>query len=278
MSELVLDNQNITRRRVSIFEKRIHEIDFIRGFLIALVMFDHFMCDVMSYSPVWYEATVNGGHAIQFLKIMADVSHFYWYCLGRDIIRFFALFGFTFISGISCAFSKNNWVRAGQMLAVFGVIAVGSNILDASGLFGDIVMRIDFNVIGVLAWSTLFYCFAQNKTWRSILVGALISFLMFWVVGPYLYSVPKIAAGYAPVFWEPTASQADWMPLFPYMCFFFLGALFSHFFYARQKKSLFIRYNWERPLCFLGRHSLLFYLGHQAILVPIFVLLTMVIK
>ena len=278
MSEAVLESQNISRRRPSIFERRIHEIDFIRGLLIALVLFDHLMCNTMTYSPGWYETTVNNGHAVQLFKVLADVSYWYWTCLARDIIRFFALFGFVFISGISCAFSKNNWVRAGQMLAVFAVIAVGSNVLEATGWFGNICMRIDFNVIGVIAWSTLFYCFAQNKTWRSILVGALISFFIFWVVAPYLQSIPGMANVYAPVLWEPIPAQADWLPLFPYMCFFFLGALFSHFFYARQKRSLFTRFNFERPICFLGRHSLLFYLGHQAVFIPIFLLLNVIIK
>lgn len=284
MSELVLEQQNITRKKRSAFEKRIHEIDFIRGFLIALVLFDHFMCDIMSYSPGWFEA-----HNWAFFKVLADVSDFYWYSLARNIVRFFALFGFSFISGISCAFSRNNWVRAGQMLAVYAVIAVGSNVLDASGLFGNVVMRIDFNVIAVLAWSTLFYCFVQNKTWRSILVGVLISFLMFWVVVPYLASIPGMTSSYsdpgyvpsptdayAPPLWEPFG-QADWLPLFPYMCFFFCGALLSHFVYAKKKESLFIRHNWERPLCFLGRHSLLFYLGHQIVLIPIFMLLNVIL-
>lgn len=284
MSEATLQQQNITRRRVSIFEKRIHEIDFIRGALIALVLFDHFMCDIMTYSPTWFDAT-----NIQFFKFLSDVSYFYWTCLARDIIRFFALFGFAFISGVSCAFSRNNWVRAGQMLTVFAVIAVGSNVLDATGLFGNIVMRIDFNVIGVLAWSTLFYCFAQNKTWRSILVGALIAFFMFWIVVPYLAHIPGMTDtyydpnyipsptdAYAPPLWEPVG-QADWLPLFPYMCFFFLGALFSYFFYAKRRKSLLPRFNWERPICFIGRHSLLVYLGHQIILIPIFLLLTAII-
>ena len=289
MSEAVIENQSITRKKVSVFEKRIHEIDFIRGALIALVLFDHLMCDIMSYSPGWYDA-----HQIQFFKFLMEASDFYWHCLARDIIRFFALFGFTFISGVSCAFSRNNWSRAGQMLLVFAVLAVGSNVAERMDLLNGITLRIDFNVIGVLAWSTLFYCFAQNKSWRSILVGALIAFFMFWVVVPYLaslpgmtntygdintapYYVPMESDVYAPPLWEP-AGQADWMPLFPYMCFFFLGALFSYFFYMKKKKSLLPRFNWERPVCFLGRHSLLFYLGHQVVFISIFMLLDVIIK
>ena len=43
MSEVVLEKENITRKPGP-FEKRIHEIDFIRGFLIGLVVIDHIFC------------------------------------------------------------------------------------------------------------------------------------------------------------------------------------------------------------------------------------------
>ena len=186
MSEAVLDNQNIVRHKKSAFEKRIHEIDFIRGFLIALVLMDHVFCHCLLSTEDWY---LSGANTSQFVYAIYKASEWYWNSLARDIVRFFALFGFTFISGVSCAFSRNNWVRAGQMLALYFLILVGSNVIEGTGLLGDTSIRIDFNVIGVLAWSTLFYCFAQNKTWRSILVGALISFLLFFVFIPWLNSI-----------------------------------------------------------------------------------------
>jgi uncharacterized membrane protein len=53
-----------------------------------------------------------------------------------------------------------------------------------------------------------------------------------------------------------------------------MGALLSYFVYAPTKQSLIKhRGNWERPLCFMGRHSLLFYVCHQMILIPFFLLL-----
>ena len=268
MGTATVETASITRKPKA-FDKRIHEIDFIRGFLMVLVLMDHLFWCFKSYNLGWWEAS---NYSNEFFLQMFVIFNFYWKSTAREIIRIMALFGFCFISGVSSAFSKNNWIRAAEMLVVFAVVAVGSNLLDASNILKNQVTRIDFNVIGVLAWSTLFYCFTQNKTWRRILVGLLISFLMCWYVVPWLKRTP-MGNAYAPALWPPEG-QADWMPLFPYMTFFFMGALFSYFVYAPTRQSIIkAKGNWERPICFMGRHSLIIYLGHQFVLTPIFLLL-----
>jgi hypothetical protein len=78
------------------------------------------------------------------------------------VIRYIALIGFCFISGISSAFSRNNWLRAGQLLLVWGILALVTSVFQYWKVFGELHMFIPFNVIGVLAWSTLLYCFVQN--------------------------------------------------------------------------------------------------------------------
>ena len=268
MSETIIKDGSITRKPGA-FEKRIHEIDLIRGFLIILVIVDHLFWCFKAYNLDWYNAT---GQTNAFFLWMHQVFNFYWTSSARSVVRVIALFGFCFISGISCAFSRNNWVRAGQMILVYGIVFVGSNLLDSSHLLGDRYTRIDFNVIGVLAFSTLMYCFTEKKTWRSILVGVLLCFLICWYLVPWLEKTP-MGAAYAPALWKPSG-QADWMPLFPYATFFFFGALVSYFVYAPTKQSLIkTRKEWERPICFLGRHTLFIYLCHQFILTPLFMLI-----
>ena len=271
MSEHIVKDGSITRKPGA-FEKRIHEIDLIRGLLMILVLMDHLFWCFQSYGYDWNahwlltHSTNN-----ELFYGMYHVFSFYWTNVGRHVVRCVALFGFCFVSGVSSAFSRNNWVRAAQMLGIFALIAVGSNLLEATGILGQGV-RIDFNVIGVLAWSTLAYCFTQGKSWRSILVGLLLSFLMCWYVVPWLQGTP-MGEAYAPPLWEPEG-QADWMPLFPFMCIFFMGAFFSYFVYAPTRQSIIkVRGNWERPICFIGRHSLIFYLSHQLVFIPIFLLI-----
>ena len=139
MSEAVIQKVSNTRKPGA-FEKRIHEIDFIRGFLIGLVVIDHIFCFLMIFSSGWKGC---GG--------LYNVCSFYWTHDARAIVRFIALAGFCLVSGASTAFSKNNWIRAGQMLAFAAVLAIGSTVADAlfSKALGLDTLKIDFNVIAV---------------------------------------------------------------------------------------------------------------------------------
>ena len=265
-------NNPVHHKRVSPFEKRIHEIDFIRGALIILVVFDHIMNRFAFNNNFW--------------PAMQDACRWYWYSQPRQVVRFFALIGFCFVSGISCAFSRNNWLRAGQMILIWAIIAVGSNLFQSWGLIDSIDLYIPFNVIGVLAWSTLFYCFVQNKSWRGILAMFLFAFLMAQYIIPWFARINEIRGvePHIPAFWNPTywpgtteRSYADWMPLFPFMAFFMLGAFVSYFLYRERKTSLVPTWkrSWEKPFCFVGRHTLIIYALHQFIIMPIFMLLNL---
>ena len=267
MSEEVVQQASISRKPGP-FEKRIHEIDFIRGFLIGLVVMDHIFCFLMMFSSGW-----------KGCEGLYRVCCFYWDHDARAIVRFFALIGFCFVSGASTAFSKNNWIRAGQMLAFAAILAVGSNVLNIflkEPLNLD-TMKIDFNVIAVLAWSTLFYCFFQKGGWRTVLIGTLVTFLMSWFLYTHFmeYIENKNIFVNIPPLVRP-ADNADWLPLFPFIFFFFAGALFSSVFYMPERKSLIKhRYNWERPLCFMGRHSLIIYMSHIVVILGILSLLNL---
>lgn len=276
MSETIVAEGSITRKPGA-FEKRIHEIDFIRGALIALVLMDHLFCWLWQYNGQWAASAAGAGHDSAFYQAISDAFRWYWYSVPRNVVRYFALAGFCLVSGISSAFSRNNWVRAGQMLVIFGVLAVGSRILDAYFGSDTLHLNIDFNIIGVLAWSTLFYCFVMKNSWRSILVGFLMSFLIASYLIPWFARINELKGFevWAPALFE-ISPRGDWLPLFPFMTFFFLGAFISYFVYAPTRKSIIKhRGEWERPFCFMGRHSLWIYAGHQLILIPFFLLLSL---
>lgn len=275
MSESVVEQASISRKPGA-FEKRIHEIDFIRGFLIALVLMDHIFCFLGQYNETWFYRAQAAGLNSDFFKAVWKACDFYWCSDARHIVRFFALVGFTFVSGVSTAFSKNNWIRAGQMLAIAGILAVGSNIINpfVSPII-DNPTRIDFNVIAVLAWSTLFYCFFQKGGWRLVTIGVLVTFLLSWIYYPLFMQYVKehSLSIYAPPLIEPDG-QADWLQFFPFVFFFFAGALFAENFYLPLKQSLIKkRFNWERPLCFMGRHSLIIYGTHVFLIIGFLLLL-----
>ena len=273
MSEIVLQQEK-PARKVGIFEKRIHEIDFLRGLLILLVVFDHILNCILLHSKNWADWVPQNQAFLELYKAM----DWYWECEARRLIRYIALFLFCFVSGISSQFSRNNWKRMAELIVVWGLLLVGGRLIETFHWLGDTASRIDFNIIGVLAFSTLFYCFVQNCSWKGILASTLIWFLISCYILPRLEASPGSHDVYNPVLWDGIQDfTGDWMPLFPYIVFFFAGALFSYFFYA-QKQSYFKRYEFERPICFVGRNTIWIYLGHQVVFIPLFMLVDVIIK
>ncbi|MBO4285838.1 MAG: DUF1624 domain-containing protein [Bacilli bacterium] len=282
---MVLDNQKVSRK-AGAFEKRVHEIDFMRGVLILIVVMDHILNNIMLHAANWAD-WVPQNPAFQDLF---DGMVWYWDGEPRAVIRYLALFLFCFVSGISSQFSRNNWKRAGELLVVWAFLLVGGRLLEAYNWLPGTNTRIDFNIIGVLAFSTLFYCFIQNQSWKGMLASCLIWFLVSCYLVPFLGAINTSTKEgvylpasenmniYLPVLWNGKRYfTADWMPLFPYITFFFMGAVFSYFFY-REKKSYFKRHEWERPFCFVGRNTIWIYLGHQVVFIPFFMLIDVIIK
>ena len=262
------------------FETRIHEIDLIRGILICLVVIDHIFNLLMSFNEMWMTPDL-----LEPFHTVYKVAYFYWTNPARVIIKYICLATFCFVSGISCAFSRNNWKRSLEMVGLWFIIAVVCLILDTlraayNWQVGLRTMRTDFNIIGVLAWSMFIYCFFQKKSWVPLLVICIIGLCLH----PLCVVLSKTAWGqsfYSVPFWKPNraiSDQADFLPIFPYLGFFFGGALLSYFTYKKDKKSYFKRYNWERPFCFVGRHSLIIYGLHFLVLIGIFSLVGLFIK
>ena len=273
--------ENVARKDP--FTSRIHEIDFLRGLLMCLVIMDHIFNLLESFNHGW--AHVPTGDNIEPFYTIYKVAQFYWNHPVRTVVRWLCLGSFCFLSGISCAFSKNNWKRAGQMIGLWFLIAVISNILQAIYStynldFGIRTFRVEFNIIGVLAWSTLIYCFVQDKSWKWLMVVGIIGLLLHpicvllsrtdWGQNAYVLPLWRSSKG--------IADQADYMPLFPYLGFFFGGAIVSKFTYSVSKKSYFKRHEWERPICFIGRHSLIIYGTHFLLLIGLFSLVGLFIK
>ena len=180
------------------------------------------------------------------------------------------------------------------MVIFWLIIAIGSNVIQLILIHNgneNPMIRVDLNIIGVLALCNLIYCFIQKRSWKAVLAAILIGWLISSYFVPMLrnglfntvggtpadgrrpgtfYNVPNV---YIIFFWEYPL-QGDYVPLFPFIVFFLFGALFSHFFYKKTKQSLFPkRGEWERPICFIGRHTLIIYLSHFFIIRGIFILI-----
>lgn len=271
----------VQERKIGPFEKRIHEIDFVRGVLMCLVIMDHLFNLLMSYNKMWM-----GDTGAQPFKTIYEIFSFYWYNPVRHVVRYTALGAFCFVSGISSAFSRNNWKRAIEMVILWAIIFLGSNGIQLwygqSGLdFGIKTFRIDLNIIGVLAFSTLIYCFFQKKSWKALAIVAGIGLALHIAVEICMLATNGHFGEniYFPLLWKPSdwvAMQADYMPLVPYISFFFGGVILSTFTYGKHRESYFKRHEFERPICFLGRHSLIVYVSHFIILMGLFALINLI--
>ena len=257
----------IFKRDNNAFESRIHEIDFFRGILIILVVFDHLMWFINYY----------------IFKQQSGFLTWYWTSGLRYVVRQIVLMLFLFTCGISCHLSRNNLKRGLILLCITILIPLVTRLLQPLPMFSNRVIIVDFNIIGVIALSILLYACFEKHSNTDIWILVIMLFLVYQVILlAKEFSPSDEYNGFQSIFYvdfNPTKAGliADYLPLFPYIIFLPLGVIFARKFY-KNKSSLLPRKDWEKPICFLGRHTLIIYLAHEVILTPIFMGIGALIK
>ena len=245
-------------RNKDAFEKRIHEIDLFRGFLILLVIFDHLL---------WF---------FRFYIFKTDpFLNWYWTSTLRNVVRQIVLMMFLFTCGISCHLSRNNKKRGAILFALSVGVVVATHLIQLLPMFSNRVVIIDFNILGVIALSILLFCVFEKQNSQNLwlISGILMIFYFFTIVSTRLFNdnvyYPFRSVLYNPFNPVPPGYVGDYLPLFPYVIFLFLGVIFARKYYP-NKTSLVRRGSWEKPICFLGRHTLLIYIAHEVLFTLIF--------
>ena len=234
---------------------------------MVLVIFDHLMWFI-NYYIFRYQ---NG-----FLS-------WYWSSNLRFVVRQIVLMLFLFTCGISCHLSRNNKKRGLILLGLAVLVTIATHLLQLLPLFDSRVIIIDFNIIGVIALSILLYCLAEKLDTQKLLyiTGILILFYFFiCLVSKFDASKeynPLLSILYCPFNPIKEGYVGDYLPLFPYVIFLFFGVIFARLFYKDKKSLISKKGNWEKPVCFLGRHTLFIYVGHEIIFTAIFILLDLII-
>ncbi len=248
------------------FEKRIHEIDLLRGFLIILVIFDHLL---------WFLNFYIFHHTSTFLN-------WYWTSELRNAVRQVVLCLFLFTCGISCFFSRNNKRRGFLLFLLCVGITVATHLIQLMPMFNNRVIAIDFNILGVIALSILIYCVFEKRSSKDLLIIAgILCLFYFFIIVSLRISDNTVYYPFRSIFYcefNPVREGyvGDYLPLFPYIIALFFGVVFARKVYS-NKQSLFKRKgNWEKPICFLGRHTLIIYIAHEVIFTIIFVLLDLI--
>lgn len=258
-------------------KKRIWEIDFVRGFLIFFVIFDHLMWDISdlgqyfhtSFGKAIYTFSLEYYNALRYETVLGNL---------RELTRYSFVMLFVFVSGVSSQLSKNNLSRGLKLLSFSLVFSV---VVEIAGRIESSIAPIWFNVIHVIAICILVYAglsfihsrckLKYQKNLFMIFTAAIVIFTI--ISGYYFLEHPydgAVIGGFffTPVRWiEDTISPGDHLTLFPALGFFLLGAFLGKKLYP-EGKTLFESVNdkYLKPVTFVGRHSLLFYFASQVVM------------
>lgn len=269
--------------------KRVWELDFLRGVAVILMMFDHLMVD----AGYQLEGAVDlSAVKSPFIKELISLADFYWGDFGqcRDVLHYVFVSVFLLLVGISCTFSRSNLRRALEVgLCAYGFTAFSALFSDSFGdplfgmdLFGQAIVSGILHVIffSILIESTVRGLWDQNYFVLAVGAAIVILGLVLGRGGKVDYvewdalQIPKFFSVYPSIIFGKIGAGADYFPIIPYAGIVLIGSYIGKAFYC-ERKSIMPRLDgkWNKPVNFVGRHALWFYIGHQLVLFPLLVLI-----
>ena len=235
---------------------RIWELDFIRGFLILLMLIDHLLMTVdYFYGPEWLH--LSHGATNGFTRFYA-AAEFYMNHPAREVIHPIVVFTFITLCGLSTGFSRNNMKRA----CTLALISIGITTATAIADSFEPGMIIRFGIIHLLAtcvatWAVIELITRHNK-FLNFLLGIALGFVIAGLSIRCAYDLDfqsKVASdAFVFVFTDGTfaLSPGDFWPILPYSGMFFFAAAISPYLYC-DKKTLRPKLDgkWNKPVCFI---------------------------
>lgn len=297
--------------------KRIWEIDFVRGFIIIGMLVDHFIGDFwMICDPL------NISHSNSFFSTMYTISTAYWSHPARVAVRLVGVMLLLILSGISAKFAKKSWLRAleilafgGLMSAVFVVVALVTNSFSANVIIGAITCIGLCLLIYSLFKMLYLKIFKNENSFKWVALGISILILVGWGFATYLnpdrrwpynsenfwyiynnyincikvlYTPDDLKQNFGKMIIGFNYFGSDWLALFPYLGYMFLGGFigetlykdkksFLRFFKSKSGESLNLKFNrCTRGFTFFGKKSMWFYILHQPVFIIIIVLIALI--
>ncbi|MDD6360592.1 MAG: heparan-alpha-glucosaminide N-acetyltransferase domain-containing protein [Christensenellaceae bacterium] len=252
--------------------RRIWELDFIRGFLIILMLIDHLLMTVdYFFGPEWVR--LSAGAANGFTRFFA-AADFYMTHPAREVIHPVVVLLFITLCGLSTGFSRNIMKRACTLSFISIGITTVTAAINISGMY------ISFGIIHLLTvcvatWAIVNLITKRNK-YANLFAGLALGLVVTALTMAVTFNenlMRKIGNdGFVFVFNDATfdRSPGDFWPLIPWSGIFFFAAALSSFLYA-DKKSLLpsLDGKWNKPFCFVGRHTLIVYVFHLIVLVAV---------
>lgn len=229
---------------------RFWEIDAARGIAVLMMIAFHFLYDLNYFAG--YNFMLSSGFWLAFA------------C--ATVIIFLLLVGVSL--SISYARAENlarkeiwlKYVRRGIRIFIYGLIITAVTLIAFPG------NTIWFGVLHLIGLSIILAIPFLPKRKTALFLG-----LAFIVMGLLL---AQSTASFPWLFWlgfmPANFYTFDYVPLLPWFGVVLLGLFFGKTFYDNRKPKLPSEY--AKPICWLGRHSLLVYFLHQLVLVAVVML------
>lgn len=248
-------------------KNRIWELDFIRGCAIVLMIFDHTMVSLgYTFFREWFPV---GAENSGFLYQLCLFARAYWNWPVREALWPVVVMLFIGICAICCSFSRSNLQRGLKLVAA--ALLISAVTLAADALM-QANIKIIFGVLHMLGLSILLYAGLRKLGVAATLTAGLllIAAYFYFNSNPLPDGLLAYILGAGGGFYT-----ADHFPILPWCGIFLLAACLGQFLY-KKKSSFFPKMqskNFGRPLLFIGRHSLWFYLLHQPLIYAVLFLL-----
>jgi uncharacterized membrane protein len=227
---------------------RIWEIDFLRGIAIILMVIYHIVYDLAV-----------------FFGYMMSYSEGFWFFIGRSAAVLFII-----LSGISTNFSSNIFKRSLVVLAAAMLVTFATYLFDQT-------LYVRFGILHCIGVCMAIAALFSRLDFKPATLTAAVLASAFFFAGA------KVLPADVPFFgllWRapPGFNSMDYYPLFPWAGLFFCGMLLGKFLYKDKKpffKADFSNALPVKALSFLGKHSLVIYLAHQPVIMPILFIIHM---
>jgi uncharacterized membrane protein len=252
--------------------KRIWELDFLRGFLIFAMIIYHLF--YFFYRYIYLQDWEFISRTSEIYIFAEWCMKFLYYSPFFEGLKFLGWQLFFIISGISSTLSKSNVKRAVN-IGIFVCAMVIANLL--CSVFIRYAVIVGYGVFFIYFYCMLLFELIRKK---SIKVHIIVVAVLAVVTVLVMVFIPDLSA--SPLEWFGLSKKLklynDNLYLFPMFFSFFVGGLLGKLFYEKKKQSLlpnfFIKN--EKMFAFIGRHSMKFYIGHIILLPLIFITIAVI--
>ncbi|MDV0445533.1 hypothetical protein MmiAt1_11160 [Methanimicrococcus sp. At1] len=253
---------------------RYYELDVFRGIAVILMVIYHFLFDLDYFNiremPAWFWPQQLYGFPITMMFIaVAGISLSLTASRTKDpktLTKKLIKRG-AFLFAIGLLITAVTWIYPHDGAILFGV-------LHLIGL--STILAVPF-LIGMTKEAPFFGKYKETLAWVIPLVFGIIVILASNVVGKMSGPVWMVPLGIHPFGFY----SLDYEPLFPWFGVILVGVAVGAWLYPKGKRrfslpSLEKEPSFLKPISFVGRHSLIIYLGHQPVILGILLLLNVV--